>query len=288
MASKDASISGVAVELEQLALRRSTAAAPLLANLLSPGGSGRQADRLALSAATAAAGSSAWAEVLSLEPQQPLEPPYGAPFQQKEAGKQLAVSVHFFDTAAGPGAAPPTGALAPGRVRCSVALGRVLVAHAPGFVTNMVLLTRQYQAGAGWQLGGAEAGVGGMGAHAGDSPGALGTMAEDLALARPAEEPPEHSNGTGGASDVDGGSRSGAPSPLAQTLQPQLVLECRVSQLELLALSSQAPEAAALVLRLRQLELRSGPLNWEAPWNSRLRHALLSPPQGEPGRMGGA
>ncbi|KAL4436856.1 hypothetical protein ABPG75_003995 [Micractinium tetrahymenae] len=283
VASVDASISGVAVELQQLTLRRSTAAAPLLTHILSPSGGAAvgQAEQRALSAAAAAAGSSAWVEVLSLEPEQPLKPP-SPRSQQQAAQTQLAVSVHYFDSAAGPGSALPSGAPAPGQLRCSIALGRVLLAHAPGFVTNMLLLAKQYPACASGQPAQAAAAASALdGSHAGGLAGPTGAEAEPAGAAEPATEPGLGSGGGSSGSSGSGGS-SGAASTslLAQALQPQLLLECRVAQLELLALASQAPEAAALALLLRQLELRSGALNWEAPWNSRLRHALLAPPPG--------
>lgn len=286
VASVDATISGVAVELQQLALRRSTAAAPLLAHVLSPNaGGGRQAVRRALSAAAAAAGSSAWVEVVSLDPQQTPEPDLrGA--QPQAAQKQLAVSVHFFDSAAGPGAAPPSGALAPGQLRCSVALGRVLLAHAPCFVTSMLLLAKQYQVGASWQPGGTAAAAGGpAGSSTGSVPAVVVTESAEPTHAGRDGEPLEHSSSNGVAGSGSAHHSASTPSLLAQALQPQLLLECRVAELQLLALSSQAPQAAALAVLLQQLELRSGALNWEAPWNSRLRHALLAPPQGKPGRL---
>jgi hypothetical protein len=70
---------------------------------------------------------------------------------------------------------------------------------------------------------------------------------------------------------------------LSQALHPQLVLSCRVAQVEVAALSSQTSEAAAALLLLRELELRSGDLGWDAPWNNHLRQALLAPSQGEAG-----
>ena len=273
VASVDASISGVAVELHQLTLRRSTAAAPLLGAMLTPGGAASgaaaavQPDRLALAAAVAAAGSSSWVEVLSLEAEQPVQaasPPEQQQQQQKQ--QQLAVSVHFFDSAAAPGGARPQGSPTPGQLRCTARVGRLLVAHAPGFVSNLLLLARQYEAGA------AAAAMFNALPVAGSSP-----------LPRPAAPASDASQPEGAAAGERSGGASGSSSPssLAQALQPQLLVECRLAQVELLALSSQAPEAAAVALLLRQLDLHSGALNWEAPWNTRLRHTLLAPAQGE-------
>lgn len=268
------------MELQRLTLRRSTAVAPLLARLLSSEASCSRAECLALSAAATAAGSSAWAEVVSLEPQRQLEQPL-PDAQQQAAQKQLSVSVHFFDSAAGPGSAPPSGGPSPGQLRCTVALGHVLLAHAPGFVANMLLLARQYQVGAAWQPGRAAAACGPLGSLAGGPSAVLAIPAATSAGAVPGAAPGEPTGQPSGGSDASSGAAPGTPSLLAQALQPHLLLECRVAQLQLLALSSQAPQAAALALQLRHLELRSGALSWEAPWNSRLRHALLAPPQGE-------
>lgn len=288
VASRDASISGVAVELQQLTLRRSTAAAPLLTHVLAPGTAGtagtagpdseqRGTELGALAAAAAAAGSSSWVEVLCLEaPLAPAgTPPSPAASKQLMQQQQPAVSVHFFDTAAGPsaaGAASGTAATAaPGQLRCSVSLGRLLLAHAPGFATNLLLLARQYE-------GGTALAVLPDGIPA--APPATPTKQAAATRAAAASPFPDAVSPAGGSNIGANGANGTNPSVLAQAMQPQLLLECRVGQVDLALLSSQAADATALVLALRQLELRSGPLNWEAPWSSRLRRTLLAPAQG--------
>ena len=283
VASVDASISGVAVELHQCSLRRSTAAVPLLPRLLAAstadttafaGGSFGNLEQQA--AAVMAAGSSAWVEVLALEPEPPTPASHPGKQQQREEAK-LAVSFRYFNTTGAHGDASSSSSsggktVAGGQLRCAVSLGRLLVAHSPGFATNLLLFAGQY--------------------------GAANARANSAAVAK-------HSSSNGGDGPADGGSTStsrraspvkpaaatgsvaaaqqeaGGPSLLEQALQPQQLLECRVAQVQLAALASQAPGAAAVALLLQQPELRSGALNWGQPWNSHLRNALLAPAHGE-------
>lgn len=250
VASVDASISGVAVELRRLSLRRSAAAAALVALMLPPPGSlnnlgsAAQAERqaaIAVAAAAAAAGSASWVDVLALEAD--AKHAQEAQLQHERAdASQMALSLHYFDTSAAPSA---TRAASAGRRRCVLAVGRLLMAHAPGFATSLLLFARQYSAAssAGVWDGGRPRGASGS-----ELPSAAaslaGTPVKQQALA--AAEPPSKEQAAG----------SGSPSLLLQALQPGLELECRLAQFEVAALVSQAPDAAAAVLLLRQLELR--------------------------------
>lgn len=326
VASVDASITGVAVELRHLSLCRSTAAAPLLSCLLGgPAATPTEQRQRALAAAEAAAasgGSSSWVEVVTLEADDQQASPAAAPHLTQRA--RLAVSVHYFDQAAAPGTpgagsgAPP----APGQLHCSVAVGRLLLAHAPGFATSLVLFAGQYSA-----VSSVSPFVGGL--PRGRLPGASSASLRSSRAASPAKPasaaslPTSPGAAAAAAAPLEGdaaGQAGEGRSLLAQTLQPKLALECRIAQLELAALASQAPDAAAAVLLLRQAELHrcaaggaqaaaaaspgamrnstcaavrwppcSGSLSWGAPWNSHLRHALLAPPAGgasmHPGRL---
>jgi hypothetical protein len=284
VASVDASISGVAVELQQCSLRRSTAAAPLLPRLLAAstadgaamaGGSLGSLEQQA--AAVMAAGSSDWVEVLALEPEPPTPASHPGKQQQREEAK-LAVSFQYFNTTGAPGdAASSRGggkAAADGQLRCAVALGRLLLAHSPGFATNLLLFAGQNGAATAPASSAVVAKNSSSSSNGSDEP-AGGGSASTSRTASPVK--PVATTSPGAAAQQEAGS----PSLLEQALQPQLLLECRVAQVQLAALASQAPGAAAAALLLQQLELRSGALNWGQPWNSHLRNALLAPAQGE-------
>lgn len=305
VASVDASISGAAVEVLHCSLRRSLAAAALVSQLLAAPGTAAgveaapartgmaksrsaaslqrlEADRQALAAAASVAGSSSWVEVVALEgEQQEQATPPPSPGQQEVA--RAAVSVHYYDTTAAPrgqarssgfpGSSKPQGAA----LRCSVTVGRLLLAHAPGLLTNLLLLAGQYSAGGGPAVAPSASGVMLGSSDSLCAPGDGGTS-----KAGSPANPAASAGSLDWQATESADAASSSPSLLAQALQPQLVLSCRVAQVEVAALSSQASEAAAVLLLLRELELRSGPLNWEAPWNNHLRHALLAPTHGEP------
>lgn len=266
MASVDASISGVAIELQHLTLRRSPVAIPLLSRLLAAAGAGagrgtaRHKQAVAAAAAAAdSAGSSSWVEVVALQAdeQQPSPATAAHLSKQQQERARLAVSVHYFDQAAAPGASTVGSGkpVAPGQLHCSVAVGRLLLAHAPGFLTSLVLFGRQCTAAAS-----ASPFRGGR-LPRGRLLGASSTSLWSSRGGNPSKTAAvEHSQPTSprspGGSDSEGGSSEGGRVPLlVQALRPQLQLECRVAQLEVAVLSSQAPEAAAAVLLLRQLEL---------------------------------
>lgn len=261
----DASISGVAVELQQLSLRRSTAAVRLLSHLLGHSGHSSSAQQAlaAAAAAAASAGSGSWVDVLLLEADGQLSSPAAAPHlsQQQQAQARLAVSVHFYDQSARPGARASSGGVphTPGQLHCTAAVGRLLVAHAPGFVTHLALFAAQYSTAASVSpfSGGRLPGGGG-------SSSSLLLPAGSPAPSRAAspERPGQpHSAAaaaatTSGVADAEGAAEGGSSSLLAQALLPHVQLEWRVGQLELAALSSEAPDASAAVLLLQQLELR--------------------------------
>jgi hypothetical protein len=220
--------------------------------------------------------------------------------KETDAQQQTAVSLRYYNTAAAaPDSARGSATRPPGStstLRCSVALGRLLLAHAPGFVTHLAVVVGQYAAG------GAAAGVvqqpvtsaqqlsnGSDEPDNSNSPSNSNSNSSAAAGASKAggpavaTQPPEASPALQSAEQPADQAAAGSSSPslLTQALQPQLALECRVGRVELVALSSQAADAAAAVLLLRQLELRSGDLNWQAPWNGHLRSALLAPSRGE-------
>lgn len=316
----DASITGAVLEVQQCSLRRSTASAVLVAQLLaasqgntSTAGSDRElwaetgqqqaavhgrgradGDRQALAAAAAAAGSSSWVDVLSLDAnEQQAERPTAS--KETDAQQQTAVSLRYFNTAvAAPDSARGSATRPPGStstLRCSVALGRLLLAHAPGFVTHLAVVVGQYAAGAAAAAGAVQ--QPGTSAQQlsnrsdepddSNSPSSAGAGVSKAGGPAVATQPPEVSPALQSAEQPaeQAAAGSGSPSLLTQALQPQLALEFRVGRVELVALSSQAADAAAAVVLLRQLELRSGDLNWQAPWNGHLRSALLAPSRGE-------
>lgn len=272
VASVDASISGVAAELQRLSLRRNTAAAPLLAHLLVPlgdplgGGAdsdamGSRLQAVAAAAAVAVAGSDSWVDVVALEadPQQSAAAEAHMT-QRQQAQAHLAVSLHYYDSGAGPNV--PAGAAKPpavGQLRCSVAVGRLLVAHAPGFATSLLLFAGQFSAAAaaspfvGKRLPGSSSGdlAGGSAAGSPVRSPYKGAAAEPPRLPSAGAALPQPSE----PETQTGGDAAGTPL-LVQAMQPQLLLECRVAEVELAVLASQAPDAAAAVLLLRQLELR--------------------------------
>ena len=254
------------MELQRLSLRRSTAAMPLLSCLLAcNGGAASSAQQQALAAAAAAAasaGSSSWVDVLALEADGQQQSAAAAPHlsPQQQARARLAVSVHFWDQAARPGSpgagsgAPP----APGQLHCSVAVGRLLLAHAPGFLTHLALFAGQYSAAASISpfSGGRLPGGSSSGLLLGGSSGAA-------SRATSPERPGPPGSAAAAAAAADGAAAGEGAAPegrgkplLAQALQPHVQLEWRVGQLEVVALASEAPDAAAAVLLLRQLELR--------------------------------
>lgn len=264
VASMDASISGVAVELQQLSLRRSTAAVPLLSHLLGHSGrsSSEQQALAAAAAAAAAAGSGSWVDVLLLEVDGQLSSPAAAPHLslQQQAQARLAVSVHFYDQSARPGARASRagGPHTPSQLHCTAAVGRLLVAHAPGFATHLALFAAQYSTAAsaspfsGGRLPG-ESSSSSLLLPAGSPASSRAASPERPGQPGSAAAAATASSAAGGAEDAAEG---GSSSLLAQALLPHVQLEWRVSQLELAALSSEAPEASAAVLLLRQLELR--------------------------------
>eukprot|EP00887_Chlorella_sp_A99_P008011 scaffold12.g8011.t1 len=71
------------------------------------------------------------------------------------------------------------------------------------------------------------------------------------------------------------------PGLLRQVLAEELALECSVASVWLAVKASQAADAAAVVLRLDQLECTGGPLDWQGTGSDseRLRSALLAPPR---------
>ena len=235
------------MELRRLSLRRSAAAAPLASLLLPPPGSlsdssaaaleARRAATATAVAAAAAAGSVSWVDVLVLEADAQQQQPDMQRHPEGADASQLAASLHYYDTNAAPSA---TRAASPGRRRCVLAVGRLLLAHAPGFATSLCLFASHYSAAA-------SAGVLGDSRFRGSS---------GVELASAAGSPP--GSPTAPAPPATGQSAAGGAPPLLllQALQPQLELECRLSQLEVAALASQAAGAAAAVLLLRQLELR--------------------------------
>lgn len=269
VASMDTSISGVAVELHQLSLRRSAAAVQLLSRLLglcgrsvSVSSAGHQA-LAAAAAAAASAGSGSWVDVLVLEADgQPPSPAAAAHLSpQQQARAQLAVSVHYYDQAARPGGSASTagGPLTPGQLHCSAAVGRLLVAHAPGFLTHLALFAGQYSAAASVStLSG-----GRLPGHSSSSlllPGGSPAPSRATSPERPGHPGSSAAAAGCGAAEAEAAAgdagAGGKPGLLAQALLPHVQLEWRIGQLEVVALSSEAPEASAVVLLLRQLELR--------------------------------
>lgn len=260
----DAAISGVAVELQQLSLRRSTAAVPLLSHLLRySGNSGGEQQALAAAAAAAAsAGSGSWVDVLLLEadgqPPSPAAAPHLSPQQQARA--RLAVSVHFYDQSARPGG-PASGSVTPhtpSQLHCTAAVGRLLVAHAPGFLTHLALFAGQYSAAASvspftrGRLPGLSSSSSLLLPPGSPAPSKAASPERPGQPGSAAATAPSGAADAGPAGDAGGGSRP----LLAQALLPQAQLEWRIGQLELAALSSEAPGASAAVLLLSQLELR--------------------------------
>ena len=270
--SVDAAISGCVAQLKQCSLLRSTAAAQLLSRLLSAGldssrGGGGEAASQQSASAGGSSGGHGWVQVVSFEAELQPPSPRGSPSkhqneqqqQQQQHEPQLAVSGHYYDTALLEG----HGGLGPAQQRCSIAVGRVVLAHAPGFAANLALFVGEYS-------------------DPGSACSSSGGDDNTLVQQTQPRTPPALLLAANGDADASSGSSSSSSSPslLEQLLQSQLLLECRVSRLDLAVLSSQAPDASAALLTLRQLAVHGGGLDWEAPWSSHLRHSLLAPPQG--------